>query len=207
MEAILWTTKKLKNKFLKQKLVVASNNKHKIEEIKFILANRFELASMEEIGFTEDIEESGKTFLENAFIKARTIHTKFNCNCFADDSGLMIEALNNEPGVYSARYAGEPVNHEKNIDLVLEKMQGISNRNAKFVTVIALILDDEESYFQGEVLGSIRTERSGSKGFGYDPIFQPNGFKITFAEMNEKQKNAISHRARALAQMEMALSK
>lgn len=203
----MWTTKKLKNKFLKQKLVVASNNKHKIEEIKFILANRFELASMEEIGFTEDIEESGKTFLENAFIKARTIHTKFNCNCFADDSGLMIEALNNEPGVYSARYAGEPVNHEKNIDLVLEKMQGISNRNAKFVTVIALILDDEESYFQGEVLGSIRTERSGSKGFGYDPIFQPNGFKITFAEMNEKQKNAISHRARALAQMEMALSK
>lgn len=201
------TTKKLKNKFLKQKLVVASNNKHKIEEIKFILANRFELASMEEIGFTEDIEESGKTFLENAFIKARTIHNKFNCNCFADDSGLMIEALNNEPGVYSARYAGEPVNHEKNIDLVLEKMQGISNRNAKFVTVIALILDDEESYFQGEVLGSIRTERSGSKGFGYDPIFQPNGFKITFAEMNEKQKNAISHRARALAQMEMALSK
>ncbi len=203
----MWTTKKLKNKFLKQKLVVASNNKHKIEEIKFILANRFELASMEEIGFTEDIEESGKTFLENAFIKARTIHNKFNCNCFADDSGLMIEALNNEPGVYSARYAGEPVNHEKNIDLVLEKMQGISNRNAKFVTVIALILDDEESYFQGEVLGSIRTERSGSKGFGYDPIFQPNGFKITFAEMNEKQKNAISHRARALAQMEMALSK
>lgn len=203
----MWTTKKLKNKFLKQKLVVASNNKHKIEEIKFILANRFELASMDEIGFTEDIEESGKTFLENAFIKARTIHTKFNCNCFADDSGLMIEALNNEPGVYSARYAGEPVNHEKNIDLVLEKMQGISNRNAKFVTVIALILDDEESYFQGEVLGSIRTERSGSKGFGYDPIFQPNGFKITFAEMNEKQKNAISHRARALAQMEMALSK
>ncbi len=119
----------------------------------------------------------------------------------------MIEALNNEPGVYSARYAGEPVNHEKNIDLVLEKMQGISNRNAKFVTVIALILDDEESYFQGEVLGSIRTKRSGSKGFGYDPIFQPNGFKITFAEMNEKQKNAISHSARALEQMEMALSK
>jgi XTP/dITP diphosphohydrolase len=192
---------------LKQKLVVASNNKHKLEEIKFILANRFELVSMEDIGFTDEIEENGTTFVENAFIKARTIHQKFNCNCFADDSGLMIEALNNEPGVYSARYAGEPVNHDKNIEKVLEKMKGITNRNAKFVTVIALIIDNEESYFQGEVLGTIRTERSGDKGFGYDPIFQANGYKITFAEMEEKQKNAISHRARALAQMEMALSK
>lgn len=192
---------------MKQKLVVASNNKHKLEEIKFILANRFELVSMEDIGFTAEIEENGTTFIENAFIKARTIHQKYNCNCFADDSGLIVEALNNEPGVYSARYAGETVNHDKNIEKVLEKMKGLENRNAKFVTVIALIIDNEESYFQGEVLGTIRTERSGDKGFGYDPIFQPNGYNITFAEMEEKQKNAISHRARALAQMEMALSK
>ena len=191
---------------MKQTLVVASNNNHKIEEIKSILANRFELLSMEEIGFTEEIIENGTTFIENAFIKARTIHQKYNCNCFADDSGLVIEALNNEPGVYSARYAGEPVNHDKNIDKVLEKMQGITNRTAKFVTVIALILNGEEFYFEGEVMGTITTERSGEKGFGYDPIFKPNGFNVTFAEMNEKQKNAISHRARALAQMEMALS-
>lgn len=190
---------------MKQTLVVASNNAHKIEEIKAILSNRFELLSMEEIGFKEDIIEDGSTFIENAFIKARTINTKYNCNCFADDSGLVIEALDNEPGVYSARYAGEPVDHQKNIEKVLEKMQGINNRNAKFVTVIALILDGEEYYFEGEVVGSITTERSGEKGFGYDPIFMPNGYNVTFAEMNEKQKNAISHRARALAQMEMAL--
>lgn len=192
---------------MKKKLVVASNNKHKLEEIKYILADRFELVSMEEIGFIEDIIEDGNTFIENAFIKARTIHQKFNCNCFADDSGLIIEALNNEPGVYSARYAGEPVDHDKNIEKVLVNMQNVSNRNAKFVTVIALILDGKEYYFEGEVLGTIRTERSGNKGFGYDPIFQPNGYDITFAEMTEQEKNAISHRARALAQMEMALPK
>lgn len=192
---------------MKKKLVVASNNKHKLEEIKYILADRFELVSMGDIGFREDIIEDGTTFIENAFIKARTIHQKFNCNCFADDSGLIVEALNNEPGVYSARYAGEPVDHDKNIEKVLLNMQNVSNRNAKFVTVIALILDGEEYYFEGEVLGTIRTERSGNKGFGYDPIFQPNGYDITFAEMTEQEKNAISHRARALAQMEMALPK
>lgn len=192
---------------MKKRLVVASNNKHKIEEIKFILADRFDLVSMEEIGFTDEIVEDADTFIDNAFIKARTIHQKFNCNCFADDSGLMIEALNNEPGVYSARYAGEPVDHQKNIDKVLQKMQNIENRNAKFVTVIALILDGKEYHFEGEVLGTIRRERSGTKGFGYDPIFEPIGYNITFAEMTEEQKNAISHRARALAKMEMALPK
>ena len=192
---------------MKKRLVVASNNKHKIEEIKFILADRFELVSMEEIGFTDDIVEDADTFIDNAFIKARTIHQKFQCNCFADDSGLMIEALNNEPGVYSARYAGEPVDHQKNIDKVLQKMQNIENRKAKFVTVIALILDGKEYHFEGEVIGNIRRERSGTKGFGYDPIFEPEGYDITFAEMTEEQKNAISHRARALAKMEMALPK
>ena len=192
---------------MKKRLVVASNNKHKIEEIKFILADRFELVSMEEIGFTDDIVEDADTFIDNAFIKARTIHQKFQCNCFADDSGLMIKALNNEPGVYSARYAGEPVDHQKNIDKVLQKMQNIENRKAKFVTVIALILDGKEYHFEGEVVGNIRRERSGTKGFGYDPIFEPEGYDITFAEMTEEQKNAISHRARALAKMEMALPK
>lgn len=192
---------------MKQKLVVASNNKHKIEEIKAIVGKRYDLVTMADIGFHEEIEENGKTFIENALIKARAIHKKFNCNCFADDSGLVIDGLNGEPGVYSARYAGEPANHELNIDKVLSKMNGISNRKAKFVSVIALIVDNEEYYFEGEVIGNIRTERSGSKGFGYDPIFEPIGYDITFAEMNEQEKNAISHRAKSLALMEMAFTK
>lgn len=192
---------------MKQRLVVASNNKHKIEEIKFVLADRFDLVSMNDIGFTEDIIEDGSTFIENALIKARTIHQKYNCNCFADDSGLMIEALNNEPGVYSARYAGEPTNHENNIDKVLHNMNGIENRTAKFVTVIALILEGKEYLFEGEVIGKIRDKRSGTNGFGYDPIFEPEFHNITFAEMSEQEKSAISHRARALAKMEMALTK
>ena len=190
---------------MKHRIVVASNNKHKIEEIKSILANRYDLMSMEEIGFMEDIVEDADTFVGNALIKARTIHQKFNCNCLADDSGLVIEALNNEPGVYSARYAGEPVNHDNNIEKVLLKMKGVENRKAKFVTVIALILNNEEFIFEGEVLGNIRLERSGNKGFGYDPIFEPLGYTITFAEMEEAEKNNISHRARALSTMEIAL--
>jgi XTP/dITP diphosphohydrolase len=192
---------------LKHRIVVASNNKHKIEEIKSILANRYDLLSMEDVGFYDDIIEDADTFVGNALIKARTIHKKFDCNCLADDSGLLIEALNNEPGVYSARYAGEPVNHDQNIEKVLLKMKGIENRKAKFVTVLALILNNEEFIFEGEVHGNIRLERSGNKGFGYDPIFEPIGYNITFAEMEEAEKNAISHRARALAKMEMALFK
>ncbi len=192
---------------MKQKLVIASNNKHKIEEIKAIIGDRFDLLSMNDIGFHEDIVEDADTFIGNALIKARTIYNKFNLNCFADDSGLVIESLNNEPGVYSARYAGEPTNHENNINKVLEKLQGIENRNAKFVSVIALIIDGKEFLFDGEVEGTIRKEKKGSKGFGYDPIFEPKGYQITFAEMSEDEKNAISHRARALAKMEMALSK
>ncbi len=190
---------------MKHRIVVASNNKHKIEEIKSILANRYELLSMEQIGFSEDIVEDADTFVGNALIKARTIHQKFNCNCLADDSGLVIEALNNEPGVYSARYAGEPVNHDNNIEKVLLKMKGIENRKAKFVTVIVLILNNQEFIFEGEVHGTIRLERSGNKGFGYDPIFEPFGYAVTFAEMDEAEKNNISHRARALANMELAL--
>jgi XTP/dITP diphosphohydrolase len=192
---------------LKHRIVVASNNKHKIEEIKSILANRYDLLSMEDFGFYDDIIEDADTFVGNALIKARTIHQKFGCNCLADDSGLLIEALNNEPGVFSARYAGEPVNHDQNIEKVLLKMKGVKNRKAKFVTILALILNNEEFIFEGEVHGSIRLERSGNKGFGYDPIFEPLGYSITFAEMEEAEKNAISHRARALAKMEMEFMK
>lgn len=192
---------------MKTKLIVASNNKHKIEEIKAILGNRYELLSMAEIGFTDDIIEDANSFEGNALLKARTIANKFNCNCLADDSGLMVEALNNEPGVYSARYAGEPTNHDLNIEKVLQKLEGIENRNAKFISVIALIINGVEHLFEGEIKGTIRKEKVGQKGFGYDPIFEPLGYQITFAEMDEAEKNAISHRARALANMEMALSK
>ncbi len=192
---------------MKQKLVIASNNQHKIEEIKAIIGNRFELHSMNDIGFYDDIVEDADTFIGNALIKARTIYNKYKINCLADDSGLVVESLNNEPGVYSARYAGEPTNHENNIQKVLAKLNSIKNRNAKFISVIAVIIDGEEFIFEGEVEGTIREEKKGSKGFGYDPIFEPKGYNITFAEMLEDEKNAISHRARALTKMEMALSK
>lgn len=192
---------------MKKRLVVASNNKHKIEEIKSILGNRYDLLSMSEIGFNDEIVEDADSFEGNALLKARTIANKFHCNCLADDSGLMVEALNNEPGVYSARYAGEPTNHDLNIEKVLQKLEGIENRNAKFKSVIALIIEGEEYLFEGEIKGNIRRERAGQKGFGYDPVFEPTGYNITFAEMDEAEKNAISHRARALANMEMALSK
>ena len=125
-------------------LIIASNNAHKIEEIKAVLADRFDLLSLDEIGYKEEIPETGSTFIENALIKARTIYSKFNKNCFADDSGLEVVSLNNEPGVYSARYAGEPVNHEKNIDKLLQNLEGVENRSARFVTVIALIIDGKE---------------------------------------------------------------
>lgn len=192
---------------MKQKLVIASNNKHKIEEIKAIIGNRFDLLSMNDIGFHEDIVEDADTFIGNALIKARTIYNKYQLNCFADDSGLIVESLNNEPGVYSARYAGEPTNHENNINKVLDKLKGIENRKAKFVSVIALIIDGQEFLFEGEVEGTIRKEKKGSNGFGYDPIFEPKGYQVTFAEMSEVEKNNISHRAKALAKMELALSK
>ena len=192
---------------MKQKLIIASNNKHKIEEIKAIIGNRFDLLSMNDIGFHEDIVEDADTFIGNALIKARTIYNKYQLNCFADDSGLIVESLNNEPGVYSARYAGEPTNHENNINKVLDKLKGIENRKAKFVSVIALIIDGQEFLFEGEVEGTIRKEKKGSNGFGYDPIFEPKGYQVTFAEMLEVEKNNISHRAKALAKMELALSK
>lgn len=186
-----------------ESLIIASNNSHKIEEIKAVLADRFNLLSLEEIGYKEEIPETGSTFIENAIIKARTIYNKFNKNCFADDSGLEVHALNNEPGVYSARYAGEPVNHEKNIDKLLQNLEGVENRSARFVTVIALILDGKEYIFEGEVRGKIILERRGTEGFGYDPVFIPEHENRTFAEMSFTEKNKHSHRANALEKLSL----
>ena len=186
---------------MKKSLVIASNNAHKVDEIRAVLGDRFELLTLNDISFNEDIPETADTFVGNALIKARTIYEKFKLNCFADDSGLEIAALNNEPGVYSARYAGEPVDHVKNIDKVLSKLEGIENRSARFVTVIALIIDNEEFIFEGEVKGKIAEERRGTNGFGYDPIFIPENENRTFAEMSNEEKIAMSHRSRAIKKM------
>jgi XTP/dITP diphosphohydrolase len=182
-------------------LVFATNNAHKIEEVAAKIGSQFTIRSLNDIGFNEDIAETGATFHTNASIKSQTIYQKFKLDCFGDDSGLEILSLNGEPGVYSARYAGEHGNHDANIDKVLQKLEGITDRRARFITVISLIYNGKEHFFEGTVEGTIRHERSGAKGFGYDPIFQPDGYNITFAEMTMDEKNSISHRARALEKM------
>lgn len=183
------------------KLVFATNNAHKLEEVADKLSGSIELLSLNAIGCHDDIEETGTTFNANASIKSHHIWNKYQLNCFGDDSGLEIDALNGEPGVYSARYAGEHGNHAANMDKVLEKLKDETNRKARFRTVISLLLDGREIFFEGTVEGTIRYERSGSGGFGYDPIFQPDGYDVTFAEMTMAEKNAISHRGRAVEKL------
>lgn len=189
-----------------QQLVFATNNAHKLEEVAAKITGKIELLSLDDIGCYDDIEETGNTFNENASIKSHYIYSKYRLNCFGDDSGLEIDALNGEPGVYSARYAGTHGNHAANMDKVLEKLRGITNRSARFRTVISLIWDGGEHFFEGTVEGSIRNERSGSGGFGYDPIFEPLGYAVTFAEMSMEEKNAISHRGRAVDKLVSFLS-
>lgn len=181
-------------------LVFATNNLHKIQEIQPLLGTAIEIKSLSDIGCTEDIAETGDTFEANASIKSTYIWENYAMNCFADDSGLIVDALNGEPGVYSARYSGSR-DPKLNLDLVLERMQGKSNRSARFVSVLSLILDGQEYLFSGEVAGSIAKSHSGVEGFGYDPIFIPKGYSISFSEMDLRDKNAISHRSKALAQL------
>lgn len=185
---------------MKHQLVFATNNLHKLEEVQSQVANFFKIISLSDIGCQEDIAETGLTLDENATIKSKYIYDQYQTDCFADDTGLEIEALNNEPGVFSARYSGER-DFVKNMDLVLEKMQGITNRKARFRTAISLILNHQEYLFEGIVNGNIRTEPSGNAGFGYDPIFEPEGYPITFAEMDLAEKNKISHRGRAMQKL------
>lgn len=183
------------------KLVFATNNKNKIKEIKLLLDNSLEILSLEDIGCLEDIPETADTIEGNAIQKAKYVYDKFGYNCFADDTGLEIEALNGEPGIYSARYAGEQKNAEDNMNKVLEKLQGKTNRKAQFKTVIALIINGKTTCFEGVAKGEMTTQKSGSKGFGYDPIFKPSGYELTFSEMDLDLKNQISHRAKAVAQL------
>ncbi|MDB5109321.1 MAG: Non-canonical purine pyrophosphatase [Mucilaginibacter sp.] len=184
-----------------QQLVFATNNTHKLEEIADKIAGKIQLLSLNDIGCFDDIAETGATFSENAAIKSHYIFNKYKLNCFGDDSGLEIDALNGEPGVYSARYAGKHGDHGANIRKVLERLKHADNRTARFHTVISLIWDGKEHFFEGTVEGIIRNELSGTAGFGYDPIFQPLGYAVTFAEMTLAEKNSISHRAKAVDKM------
>jgi XTP/dITP diphosphohydrolase len=183
------------------KLVFATNNKHKLQEIRDIVGKDMEIMGLADIGCEEDIPETGDTIESNASIKSDFVYKKFGMNCFADDTGLEIASLNGRPGVYSARYAGEGCNFDDNIDKVLHELKGVSDRRAWFRTVISLILDGKEIQFEGRVDGTILTERHGSKGFGYDPVFLPDGYETTFAEMPPGLKNSISHRGRAVEKL------
>lgn len=178
-------------------LIFATNNEHKLQEVQAIIGTSFQLKSLNDIGCMDDIPETGSTFKDNASQKSNYIYKKYNLSCFADDSGLEIEALNMEPGVYSAHYSGER-DSEKNLQLVLENLKNESKRNARFKTVISLIIEGKEWFFEGTVEGKITLEKYGSEGFGYDPIFQPHGYGITFADMSQLEKNKISHRAKAM---------
>jgi len=181
-------------------LVFATNNKHKLDEVQQLVAETIKLKTLEEVGCFEDIPETGHTFQANALQKSRYIYERTQLNCFSDDSGLEIDSLNGEPGVYSARYSGSR-DSEVNLQLVLEKMKGITDRKARFRCVISLIFEEQEYFFEGAVEGSITEERSGSAGFGYDPIFRPDGYDITFAEMDPDEKNRISHRGKAITKL------
>ena len=187
-------------------IVFASNNLNKIREINNVLGNSFKLLSLGDIGMEEDIPENEATLEGNALLKARFIHNATGMNVFADDTGLETEALNGDPGVHSARFAGENKDSEANIDKLLALLEKKTSRKARFRTVIALILDGKENLFEGIVEGEIITERRGKMGFGYDPVFLPEGRKLTFAEMDLDEKNKISHRARAFAGLKAFLS-
>ena len=183
------------------KIIFATNNRHKLEEVGAVLGPSFRLVTPQEAGVTEDIPEDRDTLEGNASQKAHYIFDRTGENCFADDTGLEVEALGSAPGVYSARYAGEAKDSEANIDLLLKNLQGESNRHARFRTVISLIIDGKEHLFEGIVGGRIIDGRRGTKGFGYDPVFIPDGFEKTFAEMEGDEKNGISHRGRAVEKM------
>ena len=183
------------------KLVFATNNKHKLEEVRDIVGDRVEILSLNDINCNDEIPETADTLQGNALIKARYIYEKYGVDCFADDTGLEVEALDGAPGVYSARYAGDECDSEANMQKLLQNLTGKSERSAQFRTVIALIINGEEKLFNGVVKGEISTGKMGDSGFGYDPIFIPEGFSQSFAQMSSEMKNSISHRFRATEQL------
>ena len=185
----------------KKEIVFATNNLHKLEEIRQIIGNKFNILSLKDIDCNEDIPETATTLEGNAEIKARYIKEHYGYDCFADDTGLEVEALGGEPGVLSARYAGENHDSQANMELLLKNLSGKENRAARFRTVIALLIGDELTLMDGIVEGVITLERAGDSGFGYDPIFKPNESDVTFAQMSSDDKNKISHRGRATAKL------
>ena len=185
-----------------KKLVFASNNAHKLEEVRALFSGRLEVVSLADIGCHEEIPETADTLEGNALIKARHVWERYGLYCFADDTGLEVEALNGAPGVYSARFAGEHATFEENVSLLLERLKGVpAPRRACFRTVIALIDEYGTHFFEGAVNGEITLECSGDHGFGYDPIFRPEGCPKTFAELSSEEKNAMSHRGRAVQRL------
>jgi len=188
-------------KYTIMKLVFASNNLNKIKEIQSILNGSIELLSLEEIGCDEEIPETAETIEGNAILKANYVKEKYGYDCFADDTGLEVTALNGEPGVYSARYAGEQKSAEDNMTKLLKSLKNKEDRSAQFKTVIALNLNDQQHLFTGIAKGKIILEKKGNHGFGYDPIFQPENYAETFAELSSEIKNKISHRAKATQQL------
>ena len=188
------------------KIYIASQNQDKIREIASVLDNDVSLLSVLELGLKNELPETGKTLTANALQKARFIYEKFGVDCFADDTGLEVEALDGAPGVYSARYAGEQKNSKDNMRLLLKNLIGVANRKACFKTVIALLICGKEYIFEGEVNGTIAHDPVGEKGFGYDPVFLPEGNTKTFAEMTLQEKNKISHRARAVEKLSQFLN-
>lgn len=183
------------------KIVFATHNAHKVSEVQAVLGSEYQLVTATEAGITEEIPETQPSIEGNALQKARYVYEHTGLNCFADDTGLEVEALNGAPGVYSARYAGEHVSYADNNVLLLKNLAGCENRKARFRTVIALIVDGKEYLFEGRVEGTIATEPHGEGGFGYDPLFVPEGSQLTFAEMSSEAKNKISHRGRAVAKL------
>jgi len=182
-------------------LVFATNNLHKLEELQALLGSHFKLKSLKDIGCNEDIPEEQPTLEGNARQKAFFIFNNYGYNCFADDTGLEIDALEGDPGVYSARYAGEAKDPQANMNKVMHQLEKINNRKARFRTVISLVINSNEKQFEGIVEGEITREKRGDSGFGYDPVFMPEGYNKTFAEMSMKEKNQISHRARAVQKL------
>ncbi|MDI1235778.1 MAG: RdgB/HAM1 family non-canonical purine NTP pyrophosphatase [bacterium] len=188
------------------KLIFASNNQNKLREIKALIPPSIEILSLEDIQYNQEIEETGHTLEDNAAIKARTIFDVTGEACFADDSGLLVDFLDGQPGVKSARYAGEPSDNSANMDLLLLNLGKTENRNAKFQTVICYKDATQELYFKGEIKGNITHSKNGTQGFGYDPIFTPLGYSQTFAEMTAEEKNKISHRKNAITQLILFLN-
>lgn len=185
----------------RKKLVFATNNQHKLRELRQIAGERWEILSLADIGCHEDIPETASTLQGNAEIKARYVKEHYGYDCFADDTGLLVDALNGEPGVYSARYAGPSHDSEANMKLLLRNMEGVAERSAHFSTVIALCLGSDIHFFEGRVDGNIEQAPRGEEGFGYDPVFTPEGSTLTFAQMDSDAKNAVSHRGRAVKKL------